>query len=165
MPRVPFESLPDDARLWIFALQQELDPGEEEVLLSTVESFLDGWAAHGAPLTAGSSWVERRFLLVAVDQRSVPPSGCSIDSMVRALKEVETRTGKRLVDHGPVYFRGESGEVRRLSRKEFREAAAAGDVSPETRVFDTTLTRLGALREGRLEVPARDSWHGGAFFR
>lgn len=164
MPRVPFEALPDDSRLWVFPVQDPLDPHQVSTLLRTVETFLDGWAAHGAPLTAGCSWVEDRFLLVAVDQATVPPSGCSIDSMVRVLKELEGSLGQRIVDHGPVYYRDSGGEVRRLSRKEFRAASQAGSVTPDTPVFDTTLTDLGALRKGRLEVPARESWHGAVFF-
>jgi len=164
MPHVPFESLPDDARLWIFAVQDRLEPAEVAQLRGTVSDFLEGWAAHGDPLTAGYAWTEDRFLLVAVDRRSVPPSGCSIDALMRALKELEARTGKRLVDHGPVYVRDETGEVIRMSRKEFRDAAARGAVTLDSRVFDTTLTSLGAYRAGRMEVPARASWHGGALF-
>ncbi|HSG49286.1 MAG TPA: hypothetical protein VLA43_15805 [Longimicrobiales bacterium] len=164
MPQVPFESLPDDARLWIFAVQDRLEPEQVTQLREAVSGFLEGWAAHGDPLTAGYAWVEDRFLLVAVDQRTVPPSGCSIDSLMRALKELEARFGKRLVDHGPVYLRSGAGEVIRMSRKDFRDAASSGAVTPESRVFDTTLTSLGAFRSGRMEIPARESWHGGAFF-
>ncbi|UCC25757.1 MAG: hypothetical protein JSU98_01420 [Gemmatimonadales bacterium] len=164
MPRVPFDALPDDSRLWVFPVPDPLEPGQVDTLLRTVEDFLHGWAAHGAPLTAGYSWEEDRFLLVAVDQASVPPSGCSIDSMVRVLKELEGSLGQRIVDHGPVYYRDSAGEVHRLSRKEFRAAGQAGSVTPETPVFDSTLTDLGAFRAGRLEVPARESWHGAVFF-
>lgn len=164
MPSVPFDTLPDDGRLWIFAVHDRLAPDEREDLLRSVADFVDGWAAHGEPLTAGFDWVEDRFLLVAVDQRTVPPSGCSIDALMRVLKAVEARTGKRMVDHGPVYVRGETGVVIRMSRKEFREAAQKGSLTPETRVFDTTLTSLGAYRAGRMEVRARESWHGGTFF-
>ena len=164
MPRIEFAALPDHGRLWVFPAARELAGHEERRLLAEVDAFLEGWAAHGDPLTAGYAWTEDRFLLVAVDRRSVPPSGCSIDALMRALKELEARTGKRLVDHGPVYVRDETGEVIRMSRKEFRDAAARGAVTLDSRVFDTTLTSLGAYRAGRMEVPARASWHGGALF-
>ena len=164
MPRVTFDALPDDARLWVFPVQDPLDADEVRTLLDEVDAFLDGWAAHGAPLTGARRWVEDRFLLVAVDQRSVPPSGCSIDAMVRVLKAMEARSGKTLVGHGPLYLRGEDGGVRAMSRSEFRAAARAGEVSTGTPVFDTTLTSVGAWRAGRFELPAGESWHGTAFF-
>ena len=51
-----------------------------------------------------------------------------------------------------------------MSRSEFRQAARDGTVTPDTLVFDTTLTSLADLRAGRFERPARESWHGTAFF-
>lgn len=164
MPRVPFESLPADARLWVFPVHEPLDGLEVQRLSSDVESFLDSWAAHGDPLTSAYAWEEDRFLLIAVDQRSVPASGCSIDSLMRVFKETEARTGKRVLGHGPVYFRGVGGEIIGMSRGEFRDAASEGEVTRDTPVFDTTLTSLGDFRAGRLEVPARDAWHGAVFF-
>lgn len=164
MPRVPFESLPDEARLWIFPSGEPLDPAERSRLLERVESFLDGWAAHGAPLTGACLLEQDRFLLVAVDPRTVPPSGCSIDALTRVLKELEAETGKRLLDHAPIYMKGEDGRVIRLSRNDFRSAARSGEVSLATPVFDTTLRQVGAWRRGRLEIPAGESWHGPAFF-
>jgi hypothetical protein len=164
MPRTDFDALPDHARIWVFPVQDELSGTEVELLLQAVDGFLDGWAAHGAPLTGARAWVEDRFLLVAVDPTTVPPSGCSIDSMVRALQGVENRTGKRIVGHGPLYLRGSDGSIERMSRAEFREAAREGRVTLETPVFDTTLTALADYREGRFERPAGESWHGPAFF-
>jgi hypothetical protein len=40
----------------------------------------------------------------------------------------------------------------------------AGEITPETIVFNNTLTRVGELAD-QWEVPARASWHGKAFFR
>lgn len=164
MPRIDFAQLPDDARLWVFPVQEPLEDEELSALQDAVRTFLDGWEAHGTPLTGGYTVEDGRMVLVAVDQASVPPSGCSIDSMVRVLKGLERSFGKPMLNQTPVYFRDESGEIRAVSRADFRAAARAGRVTPDTRVFDTTLTELGAYRSGRLEVPARDSWHGGAFF-
>ncbi len=162
MPRVPLAELPDDARLWIFGATGPLDPAGEERLLDAVDRFLDGWAAHGSPLTAARDWRQGRFLLVAVDQASVPPSGCSIDALVRTLKELEGELGVGLVGHAPIWFR-DGDEVRSVSRPEFRRMAEEGRVGPETTVYDPTPTRLGEVREGRWERPARESWHGRAF--
>lgn len=164
MPRIDFAQLPDDARLWVFPVQDKLEGEQATALHDAVRTFLDGWEAHGTPLSGGYTVEDDRMVLVAVDQASVPPSGCSIDSMVRVLKGLERSLGKRMLNQAPVYFRDESGEIRSLSRAGFRAAAREGQVSPDTRVFDTTLTELGAYRAGRLEVPARESWHGAVFF-
>ena len=163
MPRVMFEALPDQARAWVFAADRALTAPEADRVLESVDRFLDGWKAHGSPLTSGRDFRYGRFLIVAVDERSAPPSGCSIDALVHSLEELEGELGLSLLDNNPVWYRrGE--ELRRVDRATFRALARAGEVSPDTVVFDNTLTRLEQLRNGGWERAARDSWHGRAFF-
>jgi hypothetical protein len=160
---VDLGTLPDEARAWIFAAERALAPAEAERLLADVDAFLQGWKAHGSPLTCGREWRYERFLIVAVDERSAPPSGCSIDALVRSLKSLEGELGVSLLDHTPVWYR-DAGLLRRVDRAAFKSLAGAGEVGPDTIVFDNTLTRLGQLRRGEWERPARESWHRRAFF-
>ena len=162
--RTDFSGIPATGRLWIFGADRALDARERDALLGEVDGFLDRWKAHGQPLTAAREWREDRFLLVAVDEASIPASGCSIDAMVGVLKELEGRLGLGLVGHGAVYWRDPSGAVRRAERADFRRLAEAGEVGPDTVVFDTTLTRVGKLSDGSWERPAKGAWHR-AFFR
>lgn len=164
MPRIDFDQLPDRARLWTFGASRPLSAPEEARLLEAVDSFLDEWAAHGVPLRCAREWRHGRFLHVGVDEDAESPSGCSIDAMVRVLKDLERETGVTVVDNAPVWYRGEGG-IERVSRAEFRVRAERGEVGPDTVVFDPTVKRVGALRAGAFERPARDSWHGRAFFR
>lgn len=159
--RDPFAALPDSARLWTFGVSRPLVGTERELLLAQVDQFLAGWKAHGHPLAAARDWRHDRFLLVAVDDRVTPPSGCSIDALVRRLRELESRLEVEMVGSGPVWYRegGPEGPVRRTGRAEFKAAAERGEITPETVVIDPTLTRLGELRAGRWELPARGSWH------
>lgn len=150
--------------MWIFAAGRALDAAEQERLLAQVDRFIGQWAAHDVPLTAGRELRYDRFLFVAVDQRTAGPSGCSIDALVRRMKELEQELGVALVDHAPVVFRA-GDEIRRVRRDQFAELASAGEVGPRTTVFDNTLTRLGDVRAGRWETPAANAWHARAFFR
>ena len=163
MPLAPLGSLPDDARVWVFAAERALTPDEAEAVLGTVDGFLCVWATHGHPLTSARVLRESRFLLIAVDEAAAGASGCSIDALVREIRALEGRLQVTLVDHGPVVFR-EGGAIRRVPRDEFAELAREGRVTPDTVVFDNTISRLAALREGRWELPASASWHGRAFF-
>ena len=164
MSMVPFETLPDQSRLWVFGVERTLVGAEQESFLRAVDLFLETWAAHGVPLACGRDWRRGRFLLVAVDEASEPPSGCSIDAMVGVLRDQERRLGVRVLDNTPVWFL-EDGEVRRISRSEFSRLAEEGAVGPDTVVFDNTITSLKAARSGRWEGPARASWHQRAFFK
>ena len=164
MPMVPFEVLPDESRLWVFAVERTLVEADQENFLSAVDRFLETWTAHGVPLTCGRDFRRGRFLLVAVDETTAPPSGCSIDAMVGVLKDQERRLGLRILDNTPVWFVAD-GEVQRISRPEFSRLVEEGAVGPDTVVFDNTVTRLKDVRGGRWEGPARESWHQRVFFK
>ena len=163
MPMVSFEALPGESRLWVFGVERALDQDEQETFLQAVDRFLESWVAHGAPLRSGRDWKRGRFLLIAVDEASMPPSGCSIDAMVRVLKDQERELGVGILDNSPVWFL-EDDEIRRLSRKDFGDLVRSGVVGPDTVVFDNTVTSLGEARSGCWERPAGESWHKKAFF-
>lgn len=164
MPQIPFDSLPDDARLWVFASERRLDAIETGAVLDAVDRFLGQWAAHGTPVVAGRDWRDDQFLLIGVDERTSGLSGCSIDALVRSLRALQGRIGAAIVDAPPVWFRA-TDRVETVSRDAFEELVARGAVGPETIVFDNTLAMVGALRAGRFELPAREAWHGAAFFQ
>ncbi|MDT8368218.1 MAG: hypothetical protein RQ745_03355 [Longimicrobiales bacterium] len=164
MSLVPIADQPDDARIWIFPARDPLSREGVDRLMNSVEGFLDAWEAHGRPLRASAECSEDRFLIVAVDRASEPPSGCSIDALVRHLGEIAPEVGTSFVDHAPVWFRAANGSVACVSRAAFRDLADRHEIDRDTRVFDTTLTALSSLRSGKLEVPASDTWHGAAFF-
>jgi hypothetical protein len=157
--RNAFEGLPDSARLWVFGVSRALEDREEALLLGRVDAFIAKWAAHGHPLAAAREWCEGRFLMVAVDDRVTAPSGCSTDALIRALRRLETDLDVELVGNAPVWYRDAGGQPARVSRPRFRELARRKEIDLDTRVFDLSLTRLGDLREGRFEGPARDHWH------
>ena len=164
MPLIPFHQMPDSARVWIFGASRPMSDDEELTFLSRVDGFLDSWAAHGTPLTVARDWRDGRFLQVAVDEASVPPSGCSIDAMVNTLKDLERELGVVLVDNGPVWYR-DDGSVGRVSRAEFKALVDDGTVTPATLVFDNSVTRVGQIRAGQWERAVSDAWHGKAFFK
>lgn len=163
MPRQSFDALPDSARLWVFAASRPLDDHERTALLAEVDAFLDEWNAHRVPLDCARDFRYDQFLLIGVDQEAAGVSGCSVDSLVRTMKILGERLGVELVDHASVFYRDDT-QVRRVSRDDFAEAAAQGDVTVATTVFDNTVPTAGALRSGAWEAPAARTWHARAFF-
>ena len=163
MPRVSFAELPPDARVWIFAAERPLFETDRARVLEEVDAFVGQWAAHNVPLTTARALRYDQFIFVAVDERAAGASGCSIDALVRRMKRLQTELGVELVNQAPVLYRDGSG-IARVSRERFADLVESGSVSQETVVFDTTVKTVGAVRDGRWELPAADSWHGLAFF-
>jgi len=159
MSQVPFDSLPDDARVWCFAAEPEPGPGETALLLDSMKQFIEQWTAHRHDLAAGVIWMHQRFLLVGLDESRTGASGCSIDALMGRLGDFEKELGVRLTDASPVWYRDDDGRIRSVGREEFRDLAQSGSVGPDTRVFDLTASILGPIRSDGLERPASMSWH------
>lgn len=151
--------LPDESRVWLFGLSRPVEAEHRAEIGRRLGAFLHEWTAHRAELRSGSAWLAERFLLVGVDESATRASGCSIDALVGALREIEVEAGCRLLDGDRVFYRDSSGVVRSVSRSEFRELAATGGVDAATPVFDLTVERLGNVRRGDWELAAGDSWH------
>lgn len=160
MPLVKLETLPDDARTWVFGANKTLEGPPSESLLSEVDRFLSQWNAHGSPLTVGRDWKYSRFLTVAVDQSTAGASGCSIDGLFRTLKALEPKIGASLVTSGLVFYRDQNGAIQSVDRELFSALSAQGKIGPDTPVFDPAVTTLGEWR-ARFELNAARSWHAG----
>lgn len=158
MPLVAFSDIPDDARVWVFASSHALSGDAESALLRDVDDFLDGWRAHGAPLSASRDWRDHQFLAITVDPRSADASGCSLDALFRSFKALEREMGVTMLGGGRVFYRGEDGTVAATDRAGFDALAASGRVTGDTPVFDTSVTTAGDWRV-RFERPASQSWH------
>ena len=158
MPIVPFETLPDDARVWVFGTDRALSATEAARLLDVVDAHLARGAAHGTPLASARDWRGDHFLTIAVDQRTAGASGCSIDALFHQLQDLERSLGASIVGGGRIFYRDATGAVRATDRSAFGELADRSELTLDTTVFDPTVTTLGSWRSG-FERRASESWH------
>ena len=153
MPRIDISQLPDDSRIWIFGISPALDTVKSTRLLSVVDRFLDDWSAHQQPIVSAREIVHGSFLIIGVDHRS-ETSGCSIDRMFGLLRQLEHELDVAILDSNRIFCRDASGSVSSMSRRDFSERGRG-----DTVVFDILAERIGKIRGGQWEGPARDSWH------
>jgi hypothetical protein len=159
MPIVPFDSLPDASRVWVFGSDRPLVGDDARRLLDEVDRFLGQWKAHGLPLTSARDWRDEHLLTIGVDSTAENASGCSIDGLYRVLQAIERPLGTTLVAGGRVFYRDERGCVQCVTRDRVPNLAKSRGLTSETPVFDTGLTTAGEWRS-RFESPARATWVG-----
>lgn len=152
----------DEVRCWVFGSSLPL-ASDDPRLRERLDRFFSQWNSHGESVAGRWRVIEDRFLVVLRDPEGAEVSGCSIDSMVGQVKELERELGARLLDSSRIFFRGGDGKVRSATRLEFKDLIAAGEIGLDTEVFDTTLTRLADLAPGTFSKPLRDSWHARLF--
>lgn len=158
-----FAGLPDESKLWVFALRERATPDQVSALKSKLGSFISEWRAHGAPVAGSYQLLEDQFLLVAADSRGAMVSGCSIDSMFTAVHDAVSAISLTLADPSIIFFRDGDGSIRAMPRAEFKGVATASGFDRRTPVFNPVLTSVGELRGSGFELPFEAAWHSRAF--
>lgn len=154
---VPFDSLPDHARIWIYPSNRKLSEDEVKLVKERTIEFLTHWTAHGADLMAGFDVPYDRFLVIGLNQDQAAASGCSIDASVRFIQSLQEQLGIDLLDKMNVTFY--SGEhIAHKPLLEFKKMAKNKSVSRNTVVFNN-LVNTKEEYLNHWEVPAFESWH------
>lgn len=154
---VPFETLPESSKVWIFQANRSFTDVEQEEIKQKLEAFIEQWTAHGANLKASYDFRYKRFIILALDQKMNAATGCSIDESVRFIQQLEKEYNVDLLDKMNVsYKQGEFVAYKTLI--DFRKMAKDKAVSPNTIVFNNLVNNKAEYLSD-WEVPASESWH------
>lgn len=160
---IPFEEMPDNARLWIYQADRQLTESEEIYIKNETASFLEGWAAHGAGLNSSYTIAYHQFLIIAVDEAMVKASGCSIDKQVQFIQALGQNLLINFMDRTKIAFllehdtHAEQKEVVIAPLNELKQKVVAGNIKENTLTFNNLIETKAQLKQNWI-VPASDSW-------
>ena len=158
---VPFDMLPNHARVWIYPSNRELTPAEISKIEKMAEDFLNQWTAHGADLKAGVHLPYNRFIILGLNESIQSASGCSIDASVRFIQSLEADLDIILLDKMNVTFKSQN-TIDYIPLKEFRNKAKKKQLTSDVIVFNNLV--FNKMEYDTLwEVPASSSWHSRYF--
>jgi len=152
-----YKNLPNNSRVWIYQSNREFTKKEIEIISAKAEDFINQWTRHGDDLKGSFTIKYSQFLVLAVDESFNNVSGCSIDSSVRFVQQLEKELQLDLMDKMNITFKdGENINLVKLS--DFQQYAKDKKVTSETIVFNNMVTSKQDL-ESHWEIPAKQSWH------
>tara|TARA_A100001011_G_scaffold178706_1_gene187499 strand:+ start:5894 stop:6376 length:483 start_codon:yes stop_codon:yes gene_type:complete len=158
---VPFNQLPDHARVWIYPSNRELTKSEISKIENLAEDFLNQWTSHGNDLQAGVNLPYDRFIVLGLNESIQSTSGCSIDASVHFIQSLEADFDIVLLDKMNVTFKKQN-TIDYIPLNEFRNKAKRKEVAPDVIVFNNLV--LNKIEYETLwEVPASSSWHSRYF--
>lgn len=149
-------SLPATSRVWVYMADRPLTVQEAAGISRELQSFTEGWAAHGKSLAAAGEVRHNRFLVLAVDESAYGASGCSIDTSVHFVRDLEGRYGVGFFNRMLVGWINGSGEVVTAPMQDLKALYASGKVHDGTLVFNNLVGTLGEL-DSAWQVPLRES--------
>lgn len=152
---VTFESISDDARIWIYQSNRKLTSEEVQLIHRTGREFLDQWETHGQPLRASMKVLDSYFLVVAVDGYQQLPSGCSIDASVAFIRELCSYLKVDFFDRTQVALWMDE-KVMMVPITTLKQNLKDGSINEETLLVDTLVQKKSGLLNWL--VPLRNSW-------
>jgi len=158
---IPFENLPEESKIWIYQSNRKFSDEEFAAIEVDLKAFIENWAAHGTSLEASFELKYNRFIILAVNQEVQQATGCSIDSSVQFIQNLEKKYEVDLLDKMNVTFKlGE--HVAHKTLLDFKKMAKDKAVTENTIVFNNLINNIAEYNES-WEVPAMDSWHSRFF--
>ena len=153
---VDFKTMPDDSRIWIYQSNRDFNESEIGIINDKTISFLDNWQAHGKDLECSYSIIDKRFIIIAVNESFNPIGGCSIDFSLQLIKDISNTIGIDLLNRLVVNLKIEN-RLESLSLSDLKNKIKDGDFSPETIIFNTAINSKSELLNN-FEIDIRSSW-------
>lgn len=142
---IPFEEMPDNARLWIYQAERKLTSEEVQFVEASTESFLNQWQAHGQDLKASFQLAYDQFLIISVDESFSQASGCSIDASVHLIKALEKELKISFMTTSQVAFLQDE-EISLYPFNQLKTQVTNSVIKPETLVFDNTVQNVAEFK-------------------
>ena len=153
---VDFKKMPDDSRIWIYQSNRDFNESEIGVINDKTISFLDNWQAHGKDLECSYSIIDKRFIIIAVNESVNPIGGCSIDFSLQLIKDISNTIGVDLLNRLVVNCKLDN-TIESLSLSDLKNKIKDGVFSPETIIFNTAINSKSELLNN-FEIDIRSSW-------
>lgn len=153
---VQFKDMPDDSRVWVYQATRQFSEQEKELITSKLSTFCDGWNTHGNRMPTSFQILDNHIVVLAVDESGLGASGCSIDSSVRTLRELENEIENNITDQGKVTFKSNSGEISVASALGIKSKVTSGEINSETLVINPQVQSKKDLES--VWILAGNSW-------
>ena len=140
----------------MFQSNRSLSDAEVSAVSKAGLNFIAGWTAHGASLKASFDVVYNRFVIIAVDEKQASVGGCSLDSSIHFIKELEKQFNVNLLDRMQVAYR-KGNEILSCSLSEFEKLAVLNLVNESTIVFNNMVSTKIEF-DNKWEVNLKQSW-------
>lgn len=154
---VKFENLPMHSRVWIYQSDRKFTTQEEEFISEKAILFIDQWTKHGADLQGSFVIKYNQFLVLAVDEGFNNVSGCSIDSSVRFVQEIEKLLRVDMMNKMNISYR-EGESINSVKMTIFKAYVKTNKITSKTIVFNNMVSTKQDLKT-LWEVPLIKSWH------
>jgi hypothetical protein len=148
--------LPSNSRVWVYQSVRQLSSDEVNQIEAKIRRFVANWSSHKEGVVGYGALLYDRFVVLMADEEHTGVSGCSLDSSIHFIKEIEKDSGTNFFDRWNIAYKKDR-EVLSCSLTEFGKLVETGEVDDDTVVFNN-LVQSKAEFESKWQIPYKDSW-------
>lgn len=154
---VNFKEMPKASRVWVYQSDKYFSEDEIQKINAKITDFIENWNNHGEGLKASFLIKYHHFIILAVDENHKDASGCSIDSSVQLIKQIEKEFETDLMNKLRISFKvGENINI--VNFTDFQKFAKTQKINGKTIVFNNLVENIESF-ETNWEIEASKSWH------
>jgi len=154
---IPFESLPDHSRIWIYQSNRKFSASEKDIIAQELLLFTEQWQVHGQPMKTSFKMYFDQFIILAADEGFNAASGCSIDGSVRILKTLGTQFNIDFFDRDKVAFKKDENNILLFPLSALKEKFSQGVWEKDTLTFNNLIATKGDIEKGWIAT-AGSTW-------
>jgi hypothetical protein len=153
---IDFDKINSSAKLWVYQGDRKFTETEEQQINDYLKTFTESWSAHGKPLLCSGKIFYHQFVVLAVDESMNLASGCSIDSSVGFIRNLEQKLGINFLDRSKIAFLDES-EILIEQFANIKSKVASGIIKEDTLTFNNVVASKAEFDQSWI-LPAKESW-------
>ena len=150
------ENFSPDSRVWIYQSNRLFTLSEALTVEDLLNDFTDKWLSHGTPVKGAGYLFFGQFIILMADEKATGVSGCSTDSSVRLIKDIEQRFGVNMFDRTTLAFVVKD-KVQLLPLSQLQYAFDNRFIDSHTLYFNNLVQTKVELENNWL-IPIKDSW-------
>ena len=144
------------SRVWIYQSSRLFLMSEALEIEPMLEAFLASWNTHGTPVKGFANLIYGQFIVIMADETHAGVSGCSTDSSVRLIKQIEEKFKVDMFNRQNLAFVVKE-KIQLLPLAQLQYGFDNGFLTQDTIYFNN----LVATKEEMLDkwlVPIKESW-------
>ena len=153
---VNFKSLEKNSRVWVFQSLDFIDDRLVEEIKEKISIFLNQWKSHQTDFKSSFEIRYNTFIIIAADEGSLV-SGCSVDSLINFIKDLENSFELQLLDKLHVKYI-ENGKIITQHLNQFKIYCQSLGKKDNLIVFNNLVKDINEL-ENNWQVDIKNSWH------
>jgi hypothetical protein len=146
------------SKVWVYQCSRVFSLSEALEIEELLEEFTTNWKSHGTPVKGAGYLFFGQFIVLMADETAAGVSGCSTDSSVRIIKDIEERFKVNMFDRTTLAFVIKD-KIQLLPLSQLNYAVENNFVSADTLFFNNMAQTKEEL-ENKWIVAVKDSWLG-----